>query len=128
MGAVLAFTHHLETITCGKCGIEFAVPDHLDDHATFWCPNGHARGFVGETEAQRLAKELETQKRATEFQREQRLLAERSLVAQKAQTTKARNQLARTANGICPCCNRTFQNVMRHMATKHPDFKKPGES
>ena len=23
--------------------------------------------------------------------------------------------------GVCPCCNRTFTNVARHMKTKHPN-------
>jgi hypothetical protein len=23
----------------------------------------------------------------------------------------------------CPCCNRTFLNVQRHMASKHPELK-----
>jgi hypothetical protein len=27
------------------------------------------------------------------------------------------------ANGVCPCCNRTFQNLARHMAGKHPDYE-----
>lgn len=22
----------------------------------------------------------------------------------------------------CPCCNRTFQNLQRHMTSKHPDY------
>jgi hypothetical protein len=24
---------------------------------------------------------------------------------------------------VCPCCRRTFQNLMRHMQTQHPTFK-----
>jgi hypothetical protein len=27
---------------------------------------------------------------------------------------------------VCPCCNRSFQNLRRHMATKHPEFNAPG--
>lgn len=29
---------------------------------------------------------------------------------------------ARFANGVCPCCNRSFENVARHMRTQHPDY------
>lgn len=29
----------------------------------------------------------------------------------------------RAAHGVCPCCNRTFQQLARHMSAKHPDFK-----
>ncbi len=28
----------------------------------------------------------------------------------------------RAANGVCPCCNRTFSDLARHMKAKHPDF------
>lgn len=27
----------------------------------------------------------------------------------------------RTAAGVCPCCNRSFVQLARHMKTKHPD-------
>jgi DNA repair exonuclease SbcCD ATPase subunit len=46
---------------------------------------------------------------------------EKSLIAQKGVTTRIKN---RASNGVCPCCNRTFQNLARHMHTKHPDFAK----
>lgn len=29
----------------------------------------------------------------------------------------------RVKNGVCPCCNRTFENLARHMQAKHSDFK-----
>lgn len=28
----------------------------------------------------------------------------------------------RAANGVCPCCTRTFADLKRHMANQHPDF------
>ncbi len=31
----------------------------------------------------------------------------------------------RVAHGVCPCCDRTFINLQRHMATKHPDYAAP---
>jgi len=30
----------------------------------------------------------------------------------------------RVTNGVCPCCHRSFQNLRRHMATKHPNEAK----
>ena len=24
--------------------------------------------------------------------------------------------------GVCPCCNRTFQDLAKHMASQHKDF------
>lgn len=29
----------------------------------------------------------------------------------------------RVANGVCPCCNRHFENLERHMKGQHPDFQ-----
>ncbi len=31
----------------------------------------------------------------------------------------------RIVSGVCPCCNRTFQNLARHIAGQHPDFAEP---
>jgi len=46
-------------ITCYKCGIIFLVPvqwqaQRLEDHKTFYCPNGHNQYFSGKDEAQKL--------------------------------------------------------------------------
>lgn len=30
----------------------------------------------------------------------------------------------RAAAGVCPCCNRTFEQLGRHMTTKHPEYVK----
>lgn len=29
------------------------------------------------------------------------------------------------ACGVCPCCNRSFTNVRRHMTSQHPDYTIP---
>lgn len=38
----------------------------------------------------------------------------------------ARGQLTklkrRVSNGVCPCCNRSFADLHRHMTEKHPDY------
>lgn len=46
-------------------------------------------------------------------ERDQRLAAEREL--KKIQT--------RVKGGVCPCCNRSFVQLTRHMKTKHPDYE-----
>lgn len=33
-----------------------------------------------------------------------------------------RRQAKRSAAGVCSACNRTFQNMARHMHTKHPEL------
>jgi hypothetical protein len=36
----------------------------------------------------------------------------------------ARVDAYRIGNGVCPCCNRSFTNLRRHMTTKHPEYPK----
>lgn len=114
MSAVLKFEQQLQTITCYKCGVVFAVPSYfktkrLEDHETFWCPNGHTQGFMGDSEAEKLKKQLEQERdqhrQRLEFERNQTAAAKRELVAVKGQLTKTKK---RVANGVCPCCHRSF--------------------
>ncbi len=116
---------------CPKCGIEYAAPKEFMDEARkdpkifFHCPNGHSRHF-SESEADRLRKErdrlaqriAEKDDRIRE-ERERADAAERRTAAARGQVTKIKN---RVGHGVCPCCNRTFENLHRHMATKHPTF------
>lgn len=115
---------------CGDCGIEFQVPSQFyrerkETGKTWYCPNGHSRVFR-ESDADKYRREAERLKQQAaqkddeiKWQREQRELAERRLSAAKGQITKIRK---RVGHGVCPCCNRTFENLNRHMASKHPDY------
>lgn len=98
-----------------------------DNARPFWCINGHEQSFR-ETEAARLKRKLETvQKRVEWAEQNVKAARERADAAEHARAIaqgKLRAQSKRVKNGVCPCCNRTFQNLMRHMATKHPDFEK----
>ena len=56
----------------------------------------------------------ERQVREAAEQRALRMQGERDQVA------KAHKRMrTRVMNGVCPCCNRTFQNLLRHMQTEH---------
>lgn len=111
----------LETTTCYKCACLFAWPKELrdrrlEDKRSFWCPNGHEQHFTGKSEADKLRDELERSKQVLEAEqaRAHRIAHERDQVA------RAHNKMrARVFNGVCPCCNRTFQNLMAHMKTEH---------
>lgn len=93
--------------------------------ADFWCPNGHEQAYV-KSEAQRLREQLEEQKRSTEWWKNSALSKEKTIQGQKISLGKAKAKLKRTetrvAHGVCPCCNRSFVNMQRHMKTKHPDY------
>lgn len=117
-------------LTCYKCGILFSVPDHWykcrrEDKENFWCPNGHSQAFV-KSMADKLAEELSRAKQQLaqkddeiQWQRQHREAAERSASAARGQVTRLKN---RASAGVCPCCNRTFSQLARHMANKHPGF------
>lgn len=113
----------LEPLTCGVvgCGIPFAISRSLyneaqADHSIgFWCPNGHKVYFQGRSTLDRL-RDAQTAQVAL---RDQIEAACRD--AEQARVALLRDR-QRFANGVCPCCNRSFGNVRRHMADQHPDY------
>ncbi len=112
--------------TCCNCGVKFGLAhdykeERLKDHRNFSCPNGHQQHYTGETEADRLKKELENEKRRHEFTKNQSEMHKRSASANKGLLTKIKN---RVKHGVCPCCNRSFINLARHMKTKHEGYGK----
>lgn len=138
MGEALHLTVRFSTITCcvPECGVSFAVPEWLDvqlrrSHRSFYCPHGHPQSFRGKSDLE-LAKE-ETERVRKNFEqrlkwaeeseksaRERAVRNERRANAFKGVATRVKKRIG---NGVCPCCNRTFQNLMAHMKTKHPKYK-----
>jgi hypothetical protein len=114
----IEYTGELTTTRCW-CGVHLAVPSGLYDEARrsgrgIYCPLGHT--FVySDTTAKQLAR-AEGRLQAT---RDLLRAEERSHAATRGHLTR---QKKRVAAGVCPCCHRTFQQLARHMATKHPDF------
>lgn len=105
-----------------------AYDTYVQTCASFYCIHGHQQCFVrGKSEAQKLRDGLERERRRrqsaeqnVEYESQMKRLAERSTRAYKDQATKLRN---RAKAGICPCCQRHFTQLERHMATKHPGFQ-----
>jgi len=125
---------------CWKCKCEVWLPNELHDAAhrspeiSFFCSYGHAAHFAaGETEEQKLRRDRDRlQQRLAEKddeisrQRGLREATERQLSATKVVVTRIKNRVGR---GVCPCCNRSFGDLHRHMTTKHPDFiEQPAEA
>ena len=101
------------------CGVIFGIPSDLEkrrraDRRAFYCPNGHALYFQGKTDAQKLR---DAEARETHLA-DQLRAAVRDAEAARVQLLRDR---ARFANGVCPCCQRSFENVRRHMLAKHPE-------
>lgn len=76
----------------------------------------------GEGEVERLRRQAASLTSRIDQERARASTLERRLSAAKGQATKLRK---RAANGVCPCCNRTFVQLARHMATQHPDYAAP---
>jgi hypothetical protein len=130
MPGTLTYSGQLVIVKCW-CGITHAVPHELYDYQqrqhrdgerqrAIYCPLGHDWYMAGEGEAARLRRQLDAARdRAGRFA-SQRDQAEASARAYKGVATKARK---RAKAGTCPCCNRTFKQLARHMASQHPDFE-----
>ncbi len=124
--ATLDFTLQFAVIDPGCCNAQFAVPKEVYDRwvscKTGWhCPHcGSSRHFTGESfeaKVKRLEQERDAARRRTE-------LEYRSKIAVKGHLTRTKKRIA---NGVCPCCQRSFENLHKHMKTQHPDFAQ-GES
>jgi hypothetical protein len=136
MGTDLSGSLHLEMLSCGECGIEFAVPSAWLDvrkrgtekSRGFTCPNGHTRIFR-ETEVERLKRELAAKDKELEQERALTKAAASRAHGAEVQAGRARAQAKRlkqrAAGALCPvpgCC-RSFVQLRRHLATKHPDYR-----
>ena len=110
------------TETCCNCGVLFAMTKDFyearyseKERGTFYCPNGHPQCYLGKSDAEKAkeaAQRAQQAEMALQAERDQRLAAEREL--------SRHNK--RTKAGVCPCCNRSFQQLSRHIKTKHPEF------
>lgn len=117
---------------CCVCDVRFAMTADFErrrreDRRSFYCPNGHAQGFCGKTPAEREREAREAAERravALQAQIDQKNKSiehlGRRLNASRGVTTRLKNRIK---NGVCPCCNRHFKDLHRHMTTEHPDFR-----
>jgi hypothetical protein len=118
-------TTELEITSCCSCGVRFGVPEIImgerrQNAGHIYCPNGHRLGW-NESDADRLRKQLnETASKLTAAKCE---TATERAAKERVEAELKRHQ-KRTKNGVCPCCHRSFQNLRRHIKTKHPTFAK----
>jgi hypothetical protein len=126
--STITYSGRLTVTTCW-CGMVHAVPQELRDHQqrahdsggkvpNIYCPLGHAHVPSGKPrwEAERDAR-LRIEKRL-DATRDLLEHEERSHAATRGHLTRAKK---RATAGVCPCCNRSFANVRRHVESQHPD-------
>lgn len=117
-----------ESVECCRCGVIYAsnvISIRRKDGQTFYCPNGHPQVFR-ESEADKLRKQLveEKLKRAeAEREKEWAVVRQRDAESKTVKVEKKlRLQTKRINAGVCPHCNRTFQQLARHMQCKHAEI------
>lgn len=129
----------LKVTTCIHCSASFALPQQVWDFQVknggyHWCPccgrnqgwDPKERAKVAEENAEikRLKDNLKWEQDYAKREREAKEQAERCLSATRGVVTRLKN---RAKAGVCPCCNRHFTALERHMATKHPEYAKETE-
>lgn len=120
--STITFNVDYVLVDCGKdgCSQSFAMSRRFYDETkrtghTWYCPSGHPRAWRGKSTEQKL-REAEAQ--ATHLTDQ--------LQASAHEAERLRQALLRDrhrfSNGVCPCCNRSFENVARHIRGQHPDY------
>ena|SRR5579859_5254664 len=113
-------------VTSCWCGIPLAVPADLYGMATregkeIYCPLGHQFVFSNTLKKQndQLRAQLEDERARVRHARDDADHQRRRVIAYKGVIGKTKKRIA---HGVCPCCTRTFENLARHIATKHPEY------
>ncbi len=110
---------------CGACGVVSTCPEvvydqHCAEGGYHHCPNGHTWGWAKDAcERERLRRERDQLKQRIAQKDDE--IANQISRAAKAETEITRLH-KRAKAGVCPCCNRTFVNMQRHMKSKHPNI------
>lgn len=122
---------------CVECKCEMLIPDALYEAARcnpdiyFYCGFGHPQHYSKtprersedalRRERDRLTQRLAEKDDTIRMERERTAATERQLYAARGRITKIKN---RVGHGVCPCCNRTFADLQRHMNSKHAGYAK----
>lgn len=124
---------------CGQCGAKQAMTEETNrvlrqSSATFYCVHGHQHHYPqGKSDTEKLRELLDEERRKRQHA-EQQIEFEAQIRRQETERADKERRRAngykghatritkRAKAGVCPCCNRSFENLRRHMATKHPTF------
>lgn len=115
--AQIVFGIGFDVLRCCQCGMHFAIASDfkaelIKSHNWFYCPMGHQQQYAGKTDLDiEREKVNQVQAKANE-ERHARLVAEKALAEEKQELARLKN---RVMHGVCPCCNRTFENIAEHM-------------
>lgn len=128
--------HNLRVVTCYSCKIVYAIPESLfrsakkytGDRPDGWsicCPLGHTWHYIGESEEDRLRRQLKSEREDSARLAAQRDQLKQEASVQKARATRFKNDRDRVKErvgaGVCTECNRSFKQLAQHMRSKHPN-------
>lgn len=131
------YTATLVIVRCGECELSFGMSEAFynerkRDHQAWYCPAGHPRIFTDKSDVEKardraaqLERRLANRDEDLRAERASHRVTEHRRRAAKGQLTKTKK---RVANGVCPCCNRSFADLGRHMAGQHPDYAESSHS
>ena len=114
-----------DVLNCFKCGFRFGIPEETvtrwrKNHRWFRCPSCFAeQHFSGESEAERLKREKRYLEITLSGARDRADMHAKSASSYKGHVTRLKNRISK---GVCPCCNRTFADLAKHMNSKHPHY------
>lgn len=128
----------LTIIQCPHCAGSFGISEGYYNEAKrvggfkqcWTCPYCKTeRGFgKGQTalEIEALQTKLKAAEENAQFYRDRRDYMEKEADHFRRSRDGIKGVLAkvkkRVAHGVCPCCNRSFTDLRRHMESKHPEF------
>lgn len=121
----------LDHTDCCRCHAIFGLEkrahrEYRESGKCLYCPYCGTRQSYRTSELQRLKSRLEKEEARREraeqnvlIERRWRKSEERSKAAVRGHLTRVKNRIA---NGVCPCCDRHFENLGRHMKHQHPGY------
>jgi hypothetical protein len=124
MADALQVTVELTQFNCGICGGTYAINEryrrHKQEHSGFWhCPYCQGSWGYGKGEIDQVKEALEAERR-----RLQAALSREN--EERAAKEKLARKLKRVHAGVCPECNRSFQNLAQHMKERHDQRQHKG--
>lgn len=129
--STLTYTGTMEIHSCPSCHMDYAAPEAFfrrisEGGGSWYCPQGHSVEFTTShaEEMRKLQQQLDRQKSRTRHLEDQYEAAQLSARSYKGHVTRIKNRIA---NGVCPFCNRSFENVRNHMKSEHPKEPVPAE-
>lgn len=119
-----SMTQTMFTLYCADCSIWFGIPKDFEerrrkDHAKFYCPVGHVNLYDAESAEEKFRRERDSARQQLARVEDEKQEALRVAARAKAETKKLKK---RAAAGACPCCQRSFSNMIEHMKKQHPKF------